>query len=79
MPRAGAVHGAHAALEAGATALGLRNGASVESRDNGAAERRGRGDRSDGTGVAHEKLVVMMSRGWSRVNWLWMLTWFPSI
>jgi hypothetical protein len=35
MPRDGALHGAHAAVEAGATALGLRGGISVESRDNG--------------------------------------------
>jgi hypothetical protein len=45
--------GAHAALEAGATVLGLRSGASVESHDNGAAEGRGGGDRSNGTRVAH--------------------------
>ena len=33
------VHGAHAVLEAGATALGSRRGTSVDSRDEGAPER----------------------------------------
>ena len=36
----------------GAAALGLRSGASFESRDNGAAERRGGGDLSDRARVA---------------------------
>jgi hypothetical protein len=56
--------GAGAAVEAGATALGLRSGASVESRDNGTAERHGGGDGSDGVGVARGQLVVTMPHGW---------------